>query len=187
MSSDPQSRNDKVIVLDRDGTIVVDRHYLSSPEDLQFEPGAEVGLRRMVKMGYRLIVITNQSGVARGFFSPARLEEIHVRLRAMLDSIGAPLEAIYACPHSPEAGCECRKPRLGLMQRAAQELGFEMSRSIVIGDKDSDVEFGHRAGATTILIREPRLRSESTTLRPDYAVANLTEAADIISSMSSAP
>lgn len=171
---------DKVVVLDRDGTIVVDRHYLSDPAALEFEPEAELGLRRMADMGFRLVVITNQSGIARGFFSLARLDEIHNRMAQMLESIGAPLAGIYFCPHGPEDACDCRKPNLGLMRQASQELGFDMSEAIVIGDKDSDVEFGRRAGAVTMLVANPVSRSLSGS-SADYVVENLNQAADIMS------
>jgi len=176
-----EQRNN-VVILDRDGTIVVDRHYLSDPDALEFEPGAQAGLRRMSDMGFRLVVITNQSGIARGMFSLARLAEIHDRMRQMLQTIGVALEGVYFCPHGPEEGCDCRKPGLGLMRQASQELGFEMSQSIVIGDKDSDVEFGRRAGAITMLIAKPGFRPASTTC-PDYIVGNLNDAADIMSQL----
>lgn len=168
-------------MLDRDGTIVVDRHYLADPDELEFEPGAEVGLRRMTDMGFRLVVITNQSGVARALFTLSALEEIHERLRQMMLGIGARLDGIYFCPHAPGDDCDCRKPNLGLMRQASEALGFDMSECIVIGDKDSDIEFGRRAGAITMLIGNAEQRLSS---RPqaDYVVANLTEAADIIGS-----
>jgi D-glycero-D-manno-heptose 1,7-bisphosphate phosphatase len=177
-----RSELNKVVVLDRDGTIVVDRHYLADPDSLELEPGAEVGLRRMSEMGFRLVVITNQSGIARGFFSLARLEEIHERMKQMLHAIGVRLEGIYFCPHGPGDGCECRKPKLGLMRQASEELGFDMSQSIVIGDQASDVEFGQRAGALTMLIG--KLESHlSSSINPGYIVENLNAAADIISGM----
>jgi D-glycero-D-manno-heptose 1,7-bisphosphate phosphatase len=171
----------KVVVLDRDGTIVVDRHYLADPDDLEFESGAEAGLRKMSELGFRLVVITNQSGIARGLLSLSRLEEIHERLKQMLHSIGVRLEAIYFCPHAPGDGCECRKPNLGLMRQASAELGFDMSESIVIGDKESDVEFGRRAGALAMQIGKVESQLSSATT-PDYIVADLKEAADIIGS-----
>jgi D-glycero-D-manno-heptose 1,7-bisphosphate phosphatase len=177
-----RSEWNKVVVLDRDGTIVVDRHYLADPDDLELAPGAAVGLRRMSAMGFRLVVITNQSGIARGFFSLSRLEEIHQRLQQMLDAIGVDLNGIYFCPHGPTDGCECRKPKLGLMQQASRELGFDMSRSIVIGDQVSDVEFGQRAGALTMLIGKPESQLLSLA-HPAYVVENLGAAADIMSGM----
>jgi D-glycero-D-manno-heptose 1,7-bisphosphate phosphatase len=169
-------------VLDRDGTIVVDRHYLSDPDGLEFEPGAEAGLGRMADLGFRLVVITNQSGIGRGMFSAARLEEVHDRLRQMLLSSGIRLDKIYHCPHGPTDGCDCRKPRLGLMRQASRELGFDMTQSIVIGDKATDVEFGWRAGAVTMLVGNPQTPAASP-ISPDFIVPNLTAAADIIRSL----
>jgi len=143
---------EKVVILDRDGTVVVDRRYLSDPAGLEFLPGAAEGLRQLHECGYRLVVITNQSGVGRGLLSLQRLYEIHERFREMVGAVGVRLEEIYFCPHIPEDNCACRKPRLGLLMRAASELHFNPANTIVVGDKVSDVEFGRRAGATTILI-----------------------------------
>jgi D-glycero-D-manno-heptose 1,7-bisphosphate phosphatase len=158
----------------------VDRHYLSDPDGLEFLPGAAAGLRKISEMGFRLVVITNQSGLARGFFSLSRLQEIHDRLKQMMLSIGAPLAGIYFCPHGPAEKCQCRKPNLGMMRQASVELRFDMSKSIVIGDKDSDVEFGKRAGAVTILIGNPGVLRVSSA-GPSYTVETLTEAAHIMS------
>ena len=174
-----RKRREKVIILDRDGTIVVDRNYLSDPADLEFEVGAAEGLRSMYERGYRLVVITNQSGVGRGLFSLERLEEIHDRLRQMAESIGVRFERIYYCPHAPDAGCLCRKPQIGLLEQAASELGFDLSSAVVIGDKMSDVESGHRAGATTVFVaaNSPRLPAGPS---PDFIVRDLVQAAEVI-------
>lgn len=170
----------KVVVLDRDGTIVVDRHYLADPDGLEFEPGAVAGLQRMAAMGYRLVIVTNQSGIARGLLSEATLNLIHERLRQMLASHAVHLDGIYACPHAPGDACECRKPNQKLMLQAARELGFDSSKAVVIGDKDSDIEFGQRAGALTLLIGSSHGRAASA-ITPDYFIANLNDAADILS------
>jgi D-glycero-D-manno-heptose 1,7-bisphosphate phosphatase len=176
----------KIIVLDRDGTIVIDRNYLSDPAALEFAPGAAAGLRKMSDMGFRLVVITNQSGISRGFFSLARLDEVHERLHQMTRAIGVRLDGIYSCPHRPEEGCDCRKPNLELLRQASRDMDFDMSQSIVIGDKDSDIEFGRRAGALTILIGQPGPRSPASPA-PDFIVANLNVAADIIGSREARP
>jgi histidinol-phosphate phosphatase family protein len=123
--------------------------------------------------------MTNQSGVGRGFFSLERLHEIHDRFREMVSAAGAGLEEIYFCPHKPEDDCECRKPGLGLLMRAASELHFNPANAIVIGDKMSDVEFGRRAGATTILIA-PEQRDTSGELGPNFVTADLVDAARTI-------
>lgn len=167
---------DRVVILDRDGTIVVDRHYLDDPAGLELLPFAAEGLRWFSDHGYRLVVITNQSAVGRGLLSLERLEEIHARFRDMVAAAGSRLEQIYYCPHSPDADCACRKPRPGLMMRAASELRFDPAAAIVIGDKASDVEFGRRVGATAILIDSALHRIESEPA-PDFVAANLAEAA----------
>ena len=178
--------NDKVVVLDRDGTIVVDRGYLAEPEGLAFLPGAPEGLRWFYQHGYRLIVITNQSGVGRGMLSLSRVEEIHTRFHEMLAGIGVRLEQIYYCPHVPSANCDCRKPRTGLLMQAATESNFDPSNAIVIGDKSSDVEMGRRVGATTIFIGRDS-DDAVPECNPDFITTNLLEAAYAIDAMDMPP
>jgi D-glycero-D-manno-heptose 1,7-bisphosphate phosphatase len=172
---------DKVAILDRDGTIVRDRGYLDNAAGLEFAPGAAAGLRCLHMHGYRLVVITNQSGVGRGLYPIERVHEMNDRLHIMVEEAGARLERIYFCPHIPEAGCACRKPALGLLLRAAFELDFPMACAVVIGDKESDIEFGRRAGAKTILIEaEPRrsvARTDSTLVVTDFLQAALATVA----------
>jgi D-glycero-alpha-D-manno-heptose 1-phosphate guanylyltransferase len=141
------------LVLDRDGTIIEEREYLADSAGVKLIPGAGAALRELKKMGFSLVLITNQSGIARGFFSEAVLQEIHARLEQLLAEAGVRLDGIYICPHRPEDDCRCRKPKLGLMQQAASDLGFTLEHSIVIGDKASDVEMGRNAGAITFLVR----------------------------------
>lgn len=140
-------------VLDRDGTIIAERHYLSDPEQVQLLPGAAEGLRRMADLGLGLIVVTNQSGVARGYFDLRRVDEIHQRMRRLLAVERVRLDAIYVCPHGPAEDCPCRKPRPGMLLEAAQKFGFEPRACFVIGDKPCDIELGQAVGATTILVR----------------------------------
>jgi D-glycero-D-manno-heptose 1,7-bisphosphate phosphatase len=169
----------QVVILDRDGTIVVDRHYLGDPSELQFAPGAEAGLRQLHAMGCRLVVITNQSGVGRGLLSLDQVERVNNGLREMVARIGAKLEAIYFCPHAPDAGCMCRKPESELLIQAGRELEFEPSSVVVVGDKESDVEFGRRVGAMSILVA---LRCDRSMLgvKPDFVVSGLDEVAGLI-------
>jgi D-glycero-D-manno-heptose 1,7-bisphosphate phosphatase len=173
---------DKVVILDRDGTIVIDRGYLSDPARLEFEPGAAEGMKWLYSRGYRLVVITNQSGVGRGFFTIERLEAMNTRLNVMVEEAGAKLEGIYFCPHGPNDGCACRKPALGLMTRAASELGFDPASAIMIGDRESDMEFGRRAKATTILIAAGASAAHVRT-QPDIIAPNLIEAARAITAL----
>jgi D-glycero-D-manno-heptose 1,7-bisphosphate phosphatase len=141
-----------VVVLDRDGTIVIDRGYLADPEGLEFMPGAAEGLRWLWERGYQLVVITNQSGVGRGLFTNDCVEAMNARLLTMVERAGARLSKIYVCPHAPEDHCACRKPNLALMEQASRELDFDPHCSVVVGDKESDIEFARRAGAKGILI-----------------------------------
>jgi D-glycero-D-manno-heptose 1,7-bisphosphate phosphatase len=173
---------DKVVILDRDGTMVIDRGYLSDPAGLEFEPAAAEGLKWLYSHGYRLVVITNQSGVGRGLFTIERLEAMNERLNIMVEGAGAKLEGIYCCPHAPDDGCACRKPALGLMSRAASELGFDPASAIMIGDKESDIEFGRRAGATTVLIATDSSAAHVRT-QADIIAPNLMEAAKAVAAL----
>jgi D-glycero-D-manno-heptose 1,7-bisphosphate phosphatase len=174
-------RGDKVAILDRDGTVVIDRGYLADPAGLEFEAGAAEGLRSLYSLGYRLVVITNQSGVGRGYFPLQNVTAMNARLQVMVEEIGAKLEGIYFCPHAPDAGCDCRKPALGLLTRAAAELRFDPACAVVIGDKDSDIEFGRRAGATTILIAAAS--ADTSRIAADHVAPNLQAAARILASL----
>lgn len=165
-----------VVVLDRDGTIVIDRHYLGDPEELAFLPGAVAGLRKLHALGCKLIVITNQSGVGRGLLTLEQVRRVNAGLERMMDTIGAPLTATYFCPHAPDANCDCRKPGTALIHQAALEHAFDPSQAVVIGDKASDMEMGRRVGAHTILVIGEHFASAQSS-RPDVIVKDLSEAA----------
>lgn len=169
----------KVVVLDRDGTIVIDRGYLDDPDGLEFLPGAAEGLHALHARGYRLVVVTNQSGVGRGLYPMDRVLAMNARLQAMVRAIGAELAAIYVCPHAPDEHCACRKPAQALMLRAAAELSFEPRLAVVIGDKQSDVEFGRRAGALSVLIAAAAPAADWPH-QPDLVVPDLGVAADVL-------
>ena len=172
----------RFVVLDRDGTLIEEKHYLSDPDAVELIRGAGAALRRLEDLGLGLVVVTNQSGVGRGLFSPERLAEIHARLEALLADEGVRLAGIYACPHHPDVGCACRKPRTALLERAARELGFEPRRAFVVGDLASDVELGRAVGATTLLVRTGHGAREidAGAARPDHVVGDLAEAAELI-------
>jgi D-glycero-D-manno-heptose 1,7-bisphosphate phosphatase len=170
------------ILLDRDGTILVERGYLSEPAGVELLPHAAAGLRRLRELGFSLVVVTNQSAVGRGHFDVARLAEIHQRMTELLDAKGVKLDGIYFCPHRPEDHCACRKPRPGLVVEAAAALGFDPRRSFLIGDKPCDIELGQAVGATTMLVRtgygaEVEARGAA---RPDLVADDLLAAAEMI-------
>lgn len=169
----------RYVLLDRDGTITIDRGYLKDPDELEFLPGAVEGLRRMRAVGLGLIVTTNQSGIGRGIFDLERLQRIHDRLRHDVRSHGVDIDGIYTCPHRPDEGCCCRKPRTGLALRAQADFGFRFNDCIVIGDRQCDWEFGRRINALTIGIASEAL---TDSVIPDIHVRNLIEASEAISS-----
>jgi D-glycero-D-manno-heptose 1,7-bisphosphate phosphatase len=169
----------RAIILDRDGTIIVDHGYLDDPGKVEFLPGALEGLREWHALGHPLIVVSNQSGIGRGVLTIARVLEINARMQQLLRAAGAPLDGIYFCPHSPTDGCDCRKPGSRLVEEAAAELSFEPADAVVIGDKSSDIELGRRLGAVTVLVSADGRASDGIPAEPDYVVASLLEAARI--------
>ena len=147
------------VLLDRDGTLNKEVHYLSRPEDLELLPGAGPAVARLRDRGYAVVVITNQSAIARGLLTEVGLSEIHRELRRQLAVFGAALDGIYYCPHHPAFGdppyradCECRKPRPGMVFRAAVELNIDLKRSLAVGDKLSDLHAGWNAGCMAALV-----------------------------------
>lgn len=149
----------RALLLDRDGTLVRARHYPTQPADLQLFPGLGAALARFRQAGFRLIVITNQGGLALGHFDAAALDAMHAHLQRELTRQGAPLDAIYHCPHHPAGrvpalaiACRCRKPQPGLLQRAAADWSLDLARCWMIGDILDDVEAGRRAGCHTALV-----------------------------------
>lgn len=141
------------VLLDRDGTVIEGRGYLGNPDDVVLLPNAAAGLRRFRALGYGLALVTNQSGIGRGYFDAEQLAAVHQRLADVLADEQVGLDGIYVCPHRPEACCACRKPEPGLGLQAAEELGIDLRASLLIGDKRSDIDFGRRLGARTILVR----------------------------------
>ena len=170
------------VILDRDGTIVRERHYLSHPDQIELIPGVAEGLRHLAQAGLPLIVVTNQSAVGRGYFDAARLDEIHDRLRQLLAGEGVSLRGIYVCPHTPEDDCECRKPRTALVAVAVASGKFEPAESWVIGDKPCDIDLGRGIGARTILVRTGygAKHEAAGDVRPDYVVDDVLAASRVI-------
>jgi len=141
------------ILLDRDGTLNVEKHYLSDPDQLELFPGTGAALKRLRELGYGLAVLTNQSGVGRGYFGLDAVERVHERLRDLLAAEGASIDGIFICPHGPDEACDCRKPLPGLAIQAMERFGFDPKQAVMIGDKAADIGLGQAIGATTILVR----------------------------------
>jgi D-sedoheptulose 7-phosphate isomerase len=146
----------KAVFIDRDDTIVKDVPYCAKPEDLRILPGVGASIRRLNEAGYLTVLVTNQSGIGRGYFDETMLERIHEKLRKDLEAEGARLNAIYFCPHLPEGGCGCRKPATGMLERAVRELGIDLRSSYVVGDSENDVAMGRMAGCRTVQVTGDR-------------------------------
>jgi len=142
----------RFVLLDRDGTIMEDRHYVGDPRDVALLPRAGEGLRLLRRAGWGLVVVSNQSGVGRGFFSLEAVAEVHQRLTELLAEEGVTIDAFYVCPHLPEEGCSCRKPRPGMGLRAMEDFRFSPRQGLVVGDKESDVLFGKNLGMRAVLL-----------------------------------
>lgn len=176
--------NGYTIFLDRDGTLNPDPGYIRSPEQFELFPGVAEALARLKKAGARLILVTNQSGIARGHLTDCDLDAVHLKLKALLDAADASLDAIYFCPHHPDDHCICRKPNTGMIDRALREHKIDLSRSCVIGDHMRDLELAKRIGARSILVTtgvvlpQQAKGLKSTDLSPDWIAGSLAEAAE---------
>lgn len=174
------SRALRVVYLDRDGTINVDRHYLSNVEGFAFCDGAVEGLRAMAQMGLDLVVVTNQSGIARGYLTQSALAAIHAHMAQKMAAQGVAFAGIYYCPHGPDAGCSCRKPKPGLIHRAEADLGRRAG--VMIGDKPSDMAAGRAAGMHCLMIGS----AQPCDPAPDAFVPDLVAAAQWIKAYNAA-
>ena len=183
----------RAVFLDRDGTVTEEVGYLTDLKALTLIPGAASAIRQLNEAGFKVILVTNQSGVARGLFPESLVHEAHARLAQMLEEEGARLDGVYYCPHHPKAGnlpytmaCDCRKPGTGLVDRAVKELDINVSHSFMVGDKWSDVELGQRAGMKSVLVNTGFAVDDTGNKRPDhvkdpnFTASNLTETVEWI-------
>ncbi len=136
----------RFVFLDRDGTIIRDAGYGPEVRDCALLPGAVEGLSRLAAAGFELAIVTNQSGIGRGYFDEAHYARFRDHLEGELERLGVPVARTYHCPHAPDAGCDCRKPEPGMLLRARDELGADLAASWVVGDKPSDVGLAERGG-----------------------------------------
>jgi len=149
-------------------------------------PGAAAAIARLNSAGLPVFVVSNQSGVARGYFPESVVTEVNELMKRDLEKVGAKVEAIYYCAHGSADKCECRKPKLGMIQRAVEEFGIDPARSFFVGDRRSDIELGHVAGGKSILVRtgygegELAWHVDGWPRTPDFVAADLNEAVDWI-------
>ncbi len=141
------------VFLDRDGTIAEEHGYLNHASRFRLLPCSASAIRTLADAGFAVFVVTNQSGVGRGYFPESLVHEIHETMQRHLAAEGVRLGGIYYCPHTGEEGCECRKPQPGMLLRAAREHGLNLAKSYVVGDRYADIETAHRAGARGVLVR----------------------------------
>jgi D-glycero-D-manno-heptose 1,7-bisphosphate phosphatase len=169
----------RAVFLDRDGTVIVDCHYLSDPAGVTFEPGAIGALRRLHNAGYGLIFVSNQSGIGRGLMTAEESDAVHQRVLDLLAAEGVPIAGSYICPHSPWDHCECRKPSPVLLRRAAVEHGIDLSQSFMVGDKKTDVDLGRATGCRTALYAV-HSNKDNEGAAPDYQSGSWAAIADWI-------
>jgi D-glycero-D-manno-heptose 1,7-bisphosphate phosphatase len=168
----------KAVFIDRDGTMARDVHYCSLPEDFELLPGVVEGIRLLNEHGFKVVVVTNQSGIARGYFTEETLKQIHQKMEHDLAKGGARIDATYYCPHHPDEDCACRKPKPKMLLDAARDFEIDLPHSYVIGDVDMDIKMGQQVGCKTLMVRSSSPLTESVT--PDVVVANVLVAARII-------
>jgi len=171
------TRSSGAIFLDRDGTVNEEANFLSSPDQVRLIPGAAEAIREARANGFKIIIVSNQAGVGRGLLTEEDVRRVNARLEELLAADGVAVDGIFYCPHLPAAPdlspadeCSCRKPKPGMLLRARDELGIDLSRSFIVGDKLIDVETGHNGGARSVLVRTGYGSVEEKRIGPDGAV-----------------
>lgn len=171
----------KAVFLDRDGVINVDKGYVHRVQDFRFIPGSFRALRRLKAAGFLCVLITDQSGIGRGYYSKQDTERVHKHMQRCLARHGALLDEIYYCPHAPEAGCSCRKPKPGLVRQATKEHSIAPAKSYFVGDKRRDIQTGKNARCKTVLVLTGKAgKDPGFDVEPDFIAKDLKEAADLI-------
>ncbi|MEQ8791120.1 MAG: HAD family hydrolase [Pirellulaceae bacterium] len=172
----------RVVFLDRDGTINIDRGYISHVEEFEFAPGAVEAIRRLRERGFRLAVVTNQSGVGRGYYTIDDVERIHQHMHELLEQDHTGVDAVAYCPHAPEDECACRKPRGGMARIVETQLDepIDFAASWMVGDKPADVGFGQTIGVRTVLLESRYWKPEDVEVSPTWFAPSLEVAARII-------
>jgi D-glycero-D-manno-heptose 1,7-bisphosphate phosphatase len=167
-------------LLDRDGTLIKEKNYLCDPDQVELIPGAAAALKRLQNGGWGICLVTNQSGIARGYFDLEQLQRVHRRIADELALYDVVLDGIYICPHSPQDACNCRKPSPGMIDQAIAVHGFDPRQAWVIGDKEVDIGLGHAVGAKSILVRTGYGKSYESETLADRVADDVSEAVDLI-------
>jgi histidinol-phosphate phosphatase family protein len=169
----------RALFLDRDGTIMEDRGYMRDPADVALLPGAAETLRTLEAAGWTLIVVSNQSGVGRGYIAPAEMDAVQARFLELMRAAGVHITAAYLCAHHPDEACGCRKPGTLHLEEAARQYGVDLSASWMVGDRQSDIQCGKNAGCRTIWLRNAEFPVEPGIA--DYEADGLTSVPAILS------
>jgi D-glycero-D-manno-heptose 1,7-bisphosphate phosphatase len=176
----------KAVFIDRDGTINVDVKYMSRVKDLKYYPGVLEGIKLISRANYLIVIITNQSGIARGLFTENKLNQIHQHITADIVNAGGKIDGIYFCPHHPDEGCRCRKPETLMFERAIKDLGIDICKSYMVGDRMLDIEAGFKMGCRTVLVPEKghendvALEQANSVVKPNFKTDNFLKAAEWI-------
>ena len=173
------------IFLDRDGTINHDKNYLRDEKDLILYKNIEKPLQKFREMGFKIVIVTNQSGIARNYFTLTKLKQINSKLMSMLKKLNVKIDGIYYCPHGPKDICNCRKPKIGMALQAAEELSIDLQKSYMIGDSVRDYLFGYNFGGKGLLVltghgRKQFAKVKDEKQKPLAVVRNLLQAVKVI-------
>ncbi|MGD0854224.1 MAG: D-glycero-beta-D-manno-heptose 1,7-bisphosphate 7-phosphatase [Dehalococcoidia bacterium] len=161
----------KAVFIDRDDTISPDVHYCSRPEDFELFPDVPDAIRQLNACGFKVVVITNQSGIGRGYFTEETLAKIHDKMHLELEKHGAHLDAVYYCPHHPDENCDCRKPKPALLLKAAEDLKIDVAKSYMVGDSTMDVELARTVGCKAAVVTGQRSVSNADFIAATFADA----------------
>ena len=181
MNADNLTKNpkSKTVFIDRDGTLIEEVNFLHRVEDLQYFSYTDEAIRLLKENGFLVVIVTNQSGISRGIYTEAEMHTVHEQIQ---NDLTEKLDAIYFCPHLPNAGCACRKPNLGMIESAMADLPIDLENSWMIGDKILDIELGLNAGVKTALVLTGygKKHLEKLKREPNFVADNLLEAVKII-------
>jgi len=186
-----QNKRNRAVFLDRDGTIIAERNYLRRVKDVKLLKGSVEAMKLLKALGYKLIIVTNQSGIGRGYLTENKLAQIHKYLLKLLKSKGVKIDGIYYCPHHPDEKCACRKPNTELVKLARDRFNLDLKKSFTVGDHTGDFRLGRNMGGKGIFVKsghwkheQKKIDASGGAVRPDYTAANILAAAKLIERVS---